>query len=287
MFFTKFSPYYFGIERLVILSAALMVIAFLSFGMIDSTALKMVLFIIYSLLLFNIKSIAYRVFGEFKISASELFPEARKRLYKERLRGRSWQSACMIVIVWFFMLKLWVVLGGARYLAEFSSVQEMAARIPSGIFLKDGMRRDGDEILLFKIFKIVDVVSVPFVSIATCMLTMPFFKNPKVFPISPMAIYLDDDLTTFQLIRKILWASLAFFVLLFGIISFNGFAIFNGYTTQVPGSTTNFKHSLDMRAWYLTCGMSIVDGILMAALLKMIIDGFCLIGNILPWKERK
>jgi hypothetical protein len=287
------TTYYLCLERLAILSLALLVLAFVSFGMLAiSFELKAALFVVYSVALFNIESIMDRLFGKTTLTAKDkaiieeirssgLTRDEQKTMYRERIPSRSWQVPAVIVLIWFLLLSLLITLGGARYLAQFSAVQELASLIPSDIFLKDGAQRSGHDILLLKIFKIVHVFSLPFVAWAVCVLSMPFWKNPKTFPISPMAIYRDEERATFQKIRRSLWTILAFFILFFGIVAFPVYMVVSGYTsrdcTGLSFCEEAFGRVLDIRMWFRLNGYSVVCGILLSAFIKIVVDCFSLI----------
>jgi hypothetical protein len=64
---TDLTTYYLRLERLALLSLTLLVLAFLSFGMLAiSFEIKAALFVVYSVALFNIESIMDRFFGKSK-----------------------------------------------------------------------------------------------------------------------------------------------------------------------------------------------------------------------------
>jgi len=292
--FAKFSTYYLSLERLLILSAAFLALAFLSFGMIDSFAIKAVLFVIYSVAIFNVGPIINRIFGKLTLTASDkaIIEEIRcsglpldkqNKIYRERIPKRSWQTPAMIAIVWTFILKLFIIFGGAGYITQFQAIQGIIEFIPSDIFLKNGVQRGAYDISLLKIFKVVDAFSLPFVILAICVLTIPFLKNPKIFPISPMAIYSNKKLNTLQMAVRFLWAFIVFLVLLFLFAGICYTTIANGYTGKDSFGKDEFGRTLSVYIWYKTCGFSIVFGIFTSALLKMIIDTFSLV-IILFWK---
>jgi hypothetical protein len=187
----------------------------------------------------------------------------------------------IIVLVWFLLLELLITLGGAHYLAQFSVVQEIAGLIPSDIFLKDGAQRSEYDILLLKIFKIVTVFSLPFKVWAIYVLTTPFWKNPKNFPISPLAIYWDEELTTLQRVRRSIWCFFVFLVFLFigtgGVYAF-AFAHYG-----------SFKHGmmvlnglLDINLWFwVGFVFSIMASTFFSCLIRIVVDGFSLIISLL------
>jgi len=289
--FTNLSTYYIRLERLAIISAAILLLAFLSFGMIASFELKAVFFVVLSVAIFGMEPIMNRLFDRTKLTeadkaivkeirASGLPVDEQRALYRERVPSTLWQAPAMAVLVWFFLLELFITLGGAKYLAQFVSVQEIANLISSDIFLGKGTYRSEHDILLLKIFKIINVFSFPFKVWAIYVLTTPFWKNPKTFPISPMAIYWNEELTTSQRIRRSLWSALAFVAFVFVSVA--------GIFTLIWSDYGVFKHGalelsgfLDSRLWlWRSLGQSMLVGVAISCCIQMVVDVFSLISLI-------
>jgi len=308
-FLFNLSSYYLRIERLAILSVALLFVAFLSFTLISSFGLKFILFIIYSVVLFfNSKPIIKLV----SWMSGRKTPTTKEQELIQKVRGRwlsldkqeemfiqlvqkgairrgvvlnkqnehtsgvSWTATAMSALVWVFLLELLITLGGARWLAQFPIVQGVANLIPSDIFLKHGTQRDEYNILLLKIFKIVNVSSLPLKVWATYVLAAPFWKNPKTFPISPMVIYMDKESDTFQKIIKSLWPLIAFFALFFCVVSATFSLIFSGYTNG--GNLFERNNPLDVHMWlWMSLAGSICLGVAASCFARIVIDGFSMI----------
>ena len=201
--------------------------------------------------------------------------EERKRSRGVQTHGTPWAMWAMRVLVWFFLLELLITVSGARWLAQFSVVRELAGLIPSDIFLKHGTQRDEYNILVLKIFKMVDVFALPFKIWSVYMLTAPFWKNPNLFPISPLVIWQNKEDDTFQKIIKSFWPFLAFLVLIF--LSTGGlFAlIFNGYTnSHAPSRNDIFRNNvvLNIQVWFWMNFVAILIGVAISCCIRMIID---------------
>lgn len=69
--FTNLSTYYIRLERLAIISAAILLLAFLSFGMIASFELKAVFFVVLSVAIFGMEPIMNRLFCRTKLTEAD------------------------------------------------------------------------------------------------------------------------------------------------------------------------------------------------------------------------
>ena len=313
-FLYNLSPYYLRIERLALLCAVLLFVALISFLIIVPFWPKTVLFVIYSkILLFNgglianLKNLLVRrtqtakereliekirgqwisldeqkeMFARLVKSGairSRAIPDDQELYLRER-PSMPWADTAMIVLAWFFLLELLIALGGARWLAQFSLVQDVAALIPSDIFLKDGAHRSEYNILLLKIFKIIDIFSIPFEVAAVYILVAPFWKNSATFPISPLVIWLDEESDTFQKIIRSFWPLLAFLTLFFSTIAISFAWTTAGYTEESSRHSKVFEGSpaLGLNIWWWTILMPIFYGVVLSCFVRMIADTFSLL----------
>lgn len=195
----------------------------------------------------------------------------------------------MKLLVWFFLFEMLITLGGARWLAQFPVVQEIAGLIPSKIFLQHGTQRTEYTILVLKIFKIVDVFALPFKVWAVYVMAAPFWKIPDIFPISPKVIWLDRESDVFQKIIKSFWPSLVFFVLLFVIVACVFVGIFDGYASDPSagksGNLFDRNASLNLQIWFWLNFLAIAIGVAFSCFVRMILDGFYLVFHLIKKGE--